>query len=35
MIELKNKGDVVVEVADEVRDGLIEGMNANELIGSY
>ena len=32
MIELKNKGDVVVEVADEVRDGLIEGMNANELI---
>ena len=34
MIELKNKGDVVVEVADEVRDGLIEGMEANELISA-
>ncbi|MDA9108810.1 magnesium transporter [Woeseiaceae bacterium] len=34
MIELKNKGDVVVEVADEVRDGLIEGMKANELIAA-
>ena len=34
MIELKNKGDVVVEVADEVRDGLIEGMEAYELISA-
>tara|TARA_B110000003_G_scaffold102752_1_gene105000 strand:+ start:4921 stop:6267 length:1347 start_codon:yes stop_codon:yes gene_type:complete len=32
LIELKNKGDVVVEVADEVRDGLIEGMNTSELL---
>jgi len=34
MIDLKNKGDVVVEVADEVRDGLIEGMEANDLISA-
>jgi magnesium transporter len=34
MIDLKNEGDVLVEVADEVRDGLIDGMDADELISA-
>ena len=33
MIDLKNEGDVLVEVADEVRDGLIDGMRDGWIVG--
>ncbi len=34
MIDSKDEGDVLVEVAEEVRDGLIEGMQIEELIAA-
>lgn len=34
MIDSEDEGDVLVEVAEEVRDGLIEGMQAEELIAA-
>jgi magnesium transporter len=32
MVDPENEGDVLVELADEVRDGLLEGMPAGELM---
>jgi len=32
MVDPENEGDVLVELADEVRDGLIEGMQTDELM---
>ena len=32
MVDPENEGDVLVELADEVRDGLIEGMPTDELM---
>jgi magnesium transporter len=32
MVDPENEGDVLVELADEVRDGLIEGMPTEELM---
>ena len=32
MVDPENEGDVLVELADEVRDGLIEGMPTDELV---
>lgn len=34
MVELENEGDVLVELADEVRDGLIESMQADEVVAA-
>ena len=34
MVDVDDEGDVLVEVADEVRDGLIKGMQAEELIAA-
>ena len=34
MIDSEDEGDVLVEVAEEVRDGLIEGMQTEELIAA-
>lgn len=34
MIEPENEGDVLVELADEVRDGLIESMQADEIVAA-
>ena len=34
MVEPDDEGDVLVEVADEVRDGLIKGMQTEELIAA-
>ena len=34
MVDPEDEGDVLVEVADEVRDGLIEGMQTEELIAA-
>ena len=34
MVDLDDEGDVLVEVSDEVRDGLIKGMQTEELIAA-
>jgi len=34
MVESEREGDVLVELADEVRDGLLEGMGADQLIAA-
>ncbi len=34
MIESENEGDVLVELADEVRDGLIESMQTDEIVAA-
>ena len=34
MVDADDEGDILVEVADEVRDGLIEGMHAGRLIAA-
>ncbi|MGI9262654.1 MAG: magnesium transporter [Woeseiaceae bacterium] len=34
MVEPENEGDVLVELADEVRDGLIESMPADEIVAA-
>ena len=34
MVDADDEGDILVEVADEVRDGLIEGMHADRLIAA-
>lgn len=34
MVEPENEGDVLVELADEVRDGLIESMQADEIVAA-
>ncbi|MDJ0904793.1 MAG: magnesium transporter [Woeseiaceae bacterium] len=34
MVDSEDEGDVLVEVSDEVRDGLIEGMNTEQLLAA-